>query len=71
MQTPIQTTIEHGSTVIPADIIKALNVKDGQQLNWHISPTGAVFLRFKNKTVEDVQGLLTTDHSVSIEEMHV
>ena len=71
MQPTIQTTIEHGSTIIPADIIKALNVQDGQQLHWHISPTGAVFLRFKNKNAEDVQGMLTTSQSVSIDEMHV
>lgn len=71
METTIQTTIENGSTIIPDDVIKALNVQDGQQLSWHISPTGAVFLRFKTKTADDVKGMLTPTQSVSIEEMHV
>lgn len=68
----LQTTIEHNAIAIPQQIVDSLQLNDGQKATWHISPTGAVILRFKNKGFDDIKGSLPTQgRPVTIEEMRL
>lgn len=50
----------------------SLQLHDGQKATWHISPTGAVIVRFKNKDFDDIKGSLPTQSKpVTIEEMRI
>lgn len=68
----LQTTIEHNTIAIPQQIIDSLDLQEGQKASWHISPTGAVIVRFKNKTIDDVKGSLPTHGKiVSLDDMRI
>lgn len=70
--TTLQTTIEHNTIAIPQQIVDSLQLHDGQKATWHISPTGAVIVRFKNKDFDDIKGSLPTQGKpVTIEEMRI
>ncbi len=48
MTTAQKTIIHDGKTKIPEEIMSALNLQEGQQMAWHISPTGSVIIEFDN-----------------------
>ncbi len=67
-----RTMIHDGKTEIPSEIMSALNLQEGQQIAWHISPTGAVIIRFKNRNIDDIEGILPPPkQAVKIEDMRV
>ena len=60
-----------GQTTVPADIRQAIGGAPGTRLVWHVLSDGRLFVRVKNKTAQDVKGILKAlkDKRLSIEEM--
>jgi len=65
------TITAKGQTTVPADIRQTIGSLPGTRLVWHILSDGRVFVRFKNKTVADVKGLVkaTKGKRLSVQEM--
>jgi bifunctional DNA-binding transcriptional regulator/antitoxin component of YhaV-PrlF toxin-antitoxin module len=65
------TITAKGQTTVPADIRQSIGSAPGTRLVWHILSDGRVFVRFKNKTVADVKGLVkaTKRKKLSVQEM--
>ena len=65
------TITAKGQTTVPADIRQAIGGAPGTRLVWHVLSDGRLFVRVKNKTAQDVKGILKApkDKRLSIEEM--
>lgn len=65
------TITAKGQTTVPADIRQAIGGAPGTRLVWHVLSDGRLFVRVKNKTAEDVKGILKApkDKRLSIDEM--
>ena len=65
------TITTKGQTTVPADIRQAIGGAPGTRLVWHVLSDGRLFVRVKNKTAQDVKGILKApkDKRLSIEEM--
>lgn len=68
---PESTITAKGQTTVPADIRQAIGGAPGTRLVWHVLSDGRLFVRVKNKTAQDVKGILKApkDKRLSIEEM--
>lgn len=66
----VKSTIHHGQTDIPADVLDLLALQDGQELTWYLMPDRSIMLRAKNRPVTDLEGMLPKpDTPVKIEEL--
>lgn len=65
------TITAKGQTTVPADIRQAIGGAPGTRLVWHVLSDGRLFVRVKNKTAQDIKGILKApkDKRLSIEEM--
>ena len=59
-----------GQTTLPKEIQELLNVKPGDRLMYFVEPNGRVSLVPKNRSINDLKGVLPKPYrTVSIEEM--
>lgn len=49
-----------GRTTVPADLRKALAVKPGTRLVWHVMPDGRVLVRAKSKSFLELAGAVVS-----------
>ena len=61
----------NGELEIPKEIVEALNVRPGDLVRFSMLNTGAVLIRAKNLTLDDVEGMLFREEqpTVSVEQM--
>jgi hypothetical protein len=55
-----------GELEIPKEIIEALKVRPGDLVRFSLLNTGAVLIRAKNLTMDDLQGMLYREEQVSV-----
>jgi AbrB family looped-hinge helix DNA binding protein len=59
-----------GRTTVPAEVRKALGVKPGTRLVWHVMPDGKVLVRAKSKSLLELAGTVESPvKGVTIEDM--
>ncbi|MFL9987304.1 AbrB/MazE/SpoVT family DNA-binding domain-containing protein [Paraburkholderia sediminicola] len=59
-----------GRTTVPGGVRKALGVKPGMRLVWHVMPDGKVLVRAKSKSLLELAGTVESPvQGVSIEDM--
>jgi antitoxin PrlF len=65
------TITAKGQTTVPADIRQAIGGVPGTRLVWHALNDGRLFVRVKNKSILDLQGMLAPakGRHVAIEDM--
>ena len=68
---PESTITAKGQTTVPRQVREQLGAGPGTRLVWHVLSDGRLFVRVKNKTAQDVKGILKApkDKRLSIEEM--
>jgi antitoxin PrlF len=65
------TITAKGQTTVPADIRQSIGGVPGTRLVWHVLTDGRLFVRVKNKTAQDLRGIVKVPKGkrLSIEEM--
>ncbi|WP_409021186.1 AbrB/MazE/SpoVT family DNA-binding domain-containing protein [Caballeronia sp. LZ032] len=57
-------------TTVPARIRKALGLKTGTALRWHVMPDGTILIRAKTRSIRELAGVLhKPDTYVDIKDM--
>lgn len=66
------TITAKGQTTVPADIRNAIGCVPGTRLEWHILDGGRLVVRVKNKSMQELKGMLSPPKGkrVAIEDMH-
>lgn len=66
------TITAKGQTTVPADIRNAIGCVPGTRLEWHILDGGRLVVRVKNKSIQELKGMLSPPKGkrVAIEDMH-
>ena len=65
------TITAKGQTTVPADIRQAIGGAPGTRLVWHVLNDGRLFVRVKNKSILNLEGMLLPPKGkhVAIEDM--
>jgi antitoxin PrlF len=65
------TVTAKGQTTVPADIRNAVGCVPGTRLEWHVLEGGRLFVRVKNKSIQDLKGMFTPPKGkrVSLEDL--
>lgn len=65
----VTTLTSKGQTTIPKEIRDGLGMKPGDQMTFTLLPDGAVLMRVKNKSVQDLYGRLKPGRKVAASDM--